>query len=295
MIGFVQPRPASDGRWESLTFPSYRERLTESGVFSLGAEFLGEPAGLAVALLGPTAKLLSIAVRPSLRGRGIATRLLAQLEEELRRLGSARMEVVFIAGQPSTQALERVLALRGFSPAEPRMLVCRSTIELLRRAPFVARVPESAGRVFEWAGLGAQEKQALRDELAASDQVPEWASPFGAQTDLEPGNSIGLVRGGRIAGWMITHRPLADTVRYSRLFVRRGERPGLGFMLVGHSILLHAERLADAAPLASMDLGVSNRMMVNFLARRLRPFLSDVAVSKASVKELGPAADGPRA
>jgi GNAT superfamily N-acetyltransferase len=287
MISFVNPVPSDVARWEDLTFPLFRSRLAETGVVAVGAELLGTPAGLALAEVGPTARLLSIAVRPSFRGRGIAQALLERIEAELADAGCARIETVFIAGQASTPALEHVLAARGFSVPTPRMLVCRSTIVRLRQAAFVETpLPKGAGDVFAWAELSAGEREAIVEEQRASAFYPEWASPFGDEARVEPTNSLGLRRGGRVIGWMVTHRILPDTVRYSRLFVRPGTASGAGIALVGRAIRLHAERLAPGAPLASMDLAASNRMMLNFLARRLRPALTDVSVSKVSLKDL---------
>jgi GNAT superfamily N-acetyltransferase len=287
MIELVQPGPAEAGRWEDLTFPLYRPLLREPGLaVARGAEAAGLPVGLALAEAGRAARLLSVAVLPAWRRQGVATRLLVALEADLIAAGCTSLEAIWIAGQPSTLALERLLERRGCWPSQPRMLVCRSHIGLLRHAPFTtARPPARAGEVMSWAELPIQLREELRCELAERPFCPAWASPFGEEERIEPVTSLFAVRGGRVEAWMMTHRIAPDTIRYSRLFVRSGMPAGTGLGLAGLSLSLHCERLAGA-PRASLDFEVSNRMMVNFLARHLRPFLETVSVSKVARKEL---------
>ena len=288
MIEIVQLAPSEVEAWEDLTFPLHRPRLRgEAPGVALGARMVGQPVGLALATPDADAELLSVAVRPSWRGQGVAGRLLAALEEELLKRGCDSLQATYIAGQPSTAAVERLLARRGFAAPQPRMLVCRSEIPLLHQAPYVSRrVPRRAGEVVLWSSLGTAERNALRDEQAREPVFASWVTPFEDEDRIEPASSLALIRDGVIQGFMITHRVAPELVRYSRLSVRRGVPVGSGFGLAAQSIRLHWERLRGEAPLASVDFGVSNRMMVNFLGRHLRPYLTSVDVSKRSSKSL---------
>src|SRR5690348_9027505 len=84
--------------FHGLTYASLQPLLysTDTGdVTAVGATEEGEPAGLALGLRLPHkgfTRLASLFVRERSRRRGIATRLLAALEEELRRKGVERLE-----------------------------------------------------------------------------------------------------------------------------------------------------------------------------------------------------------
>ncbi len=286
----VAPLAARDAvAFGHLTFPLFRSQLAEAGTLAIGAACAGQPVGLALARAGREAELLSIAVAGPWRRRGVAGRLLAELEVRLAACGSERLSAVWIAGQPSTPAVERLLARRGFAPPQPRMLVCRARLARLAESPFVAgrRAPRR-GRVVGWDELTAPQRDALRASTRDPARCPDWARPFFEEERIEAACSVALEDDGAVLGWMIAHRIAPDTVRYSRLYVLRGAAQGAGFALAAEAAWRQHSRLGNAAPFGSCDLAVSNRMMTNFLGRRLRPWLDSVTASKGASKALAP-------
>src|SRR5438067_6158133 len=110
-------------RFAAMTFPRYRPRLREAeddaAVVAFGAESAAGPIGLALAELRPDearAQLLSVFVAPACRGRGVATALLGRIERALSPRGRRELVAQYRTGQPTTPALERVLAKRGGGP-----------------------------------------------------------------------------------------------------------------------------------------------------------------------------------
>lgn len=290
------PPLASDPAWSALTFPLYRPLLAapgDAGAVVATAVVRGEPVGLALARRsGRDAALLSVAVAPLWRGLGVASQLLPALEQELRAEGCALARVTFMSGLPSTAAVEALLRRGGWSVPEPRMVACRTDIDLLARAPWVREPPRAPGaEVFAWSELGRDDRARLEDEQAARPFYPGILSPFAEEATIEPLNSLGLHRGGRIEGWMITHRIAPDGVRYTKLFLRPGSRAaGHGLLLSGLAVRRHAESgLAAAAPRCFCDLEAGNLVMWNFFRKRLRPYVTFAAVTKGSHKVLSPA------
>jgi hypothetical protein len=171
------------------------------------------------------------------------------------------------------------------------MLVCRALIATLVEAPLVAgRRQPRRGRIVGWDEMGAHTREALHEEASRPGACPDWAWPFFDEARIEPANSVVLEHAGRVQGFMVNHRIAADTVRYSRLFLFPGAARGAGFALAGESLWRQHERLGARVPKGSCDLEVANRMMLNFLGRHLRPWLTSVAVSKVARKVLVPQA-----
>lgn len=286
----VAPLTARDAdAYAHLTFPLFRPQLAENGLLAVGAACAGQPVGLALARPGRAAELLSVAVAAPWRGRGVAGRLLAELEAGLAAGGSETLSAVWIAGQPSTPALEHLLSRRGFDAPQARMLVCRARLSRLAESPLVARRrPPRRGRIVGWDELTAAQRDALRASTRDPARCPDWAQPFFEEERIEAACSVALEDDGAVLGWMIAHRIAPDTVRYSRLYVLRGAAQGAGFALAAEAAWRQHSRLGNAAPFGSCDLAVSNRMMTNFLGRHLRPWLESVTASKGASKALAP-------
>src|SRR5206468_2416656 len=98
------------------------------------------------------AEVLSLFVAPASRGIGVGTALLSRLLDELAARGVAAVEAVYMTGQPSQPALERILAKCGFPPTQRRMLTVRMRLEDVQRTDWYGRYrlgPEY--EMFPWA------------------------------------------------------------------------------------------------------------------------------------------------
>ncbi|WP_293760876.1 GNAT family N-acetyltransferase [uncultured Aquitalea sp.] len=96
---------------------------THPGLLAWLAEENGEPLGHALCMLGfssyraaPVMNLHDLAVRPAARGRGLARRLLAAVEEEARRLACARLTLEV---SPDNQTARRLYRSAGFCDSHP--------------------------------------------------------------------------------------------------------------------------------------------------------------------------------
>lgn len=227
--------------FSALTFPAYRHLLAlERAPRHLGmallrpvlpvacGAFFGEvPVGLALAEIpddpAEGAELLSLFVQQPYRGNGIATSLLESLSNELSNLGLSRVHAVYMTGQPSQSALERVLSRCGWTEPVPRMLSVRITLEKLRRTDWYGRYrldPEF--EIFPWISLTSAE----RDVLFASQQERGWIAPnlepWKHDADgFEPVSSVGVRYRGSVVGWVINHAVSDKVVRFTCSFIRK--------------------------------------------------------------------------
>jgi len=272
-------RPEEAAPFARFTFPLYRPVLTsrEAGITRIAAMDDDEPAGL---VLANRENMLSLAVGKAFRNRGLATSLLSSLEKALATAGMSYAWLTYMGDAASTPALERVLQKCGWDLPRPRMVVCRSTIQRLVEGAWVRRHARFAGT--PWGEVPAEAMNLLR---AQSDYPPEL-SPFLEEEKIEKVNSVALLTGGVITGWMITHRINPSTIRYTKLYMRDAQRR-LGFALAAEALVRHADsHLAFEAPNCSMDYQADNRPMSNFVQRHLGATLTSATVTKGSVKRL---------
>lgn len=272
-------QPGDAAPFNHLTFPLYRPLLNSAdpAITRIGATCGEAPAGLALA---NRENVLSLAVGKAHRNRGLATSLLAALENALINQGMQYAWLTYMGDVSSATALERVLEKSGWQTPRPRMVVCRSTIQRLVEGPWVRR--HARFTATPWKDVPPDALDALRVRA----DYPSELSPFLEEEKIEKINSIALLVYGEIAGWMITHRVNPTTIRYTKLYMRDAHRR-LGFALVAESLARHADsHLAIEAPNCCMDYQADNRSMSNFVQRHLGSTLTSVTITKGSVKRL---------
>lgn len=282
--------------WSGLTYPAYGPLLLaaaggQAGL-AVGAAAAEKPVGLVLAdLRGTAAEIVSLYVTVEHRKRGIGRRLLEAMEQELHAAGCREATLVFAAGERTIAAAERLLAARCWSPPVPRMhLLTLGTGSLAKvaAAPWFRPLALPAGAsIFPWTELSALERQALVDAQRRHPWFPEFLSPFREPELMDARTSLGLRRGGDVAGWMVTHRLDPQTLRYTSLFVR----PDVPWPLVGWQLLVEAIRRqrAQAGPQERATLGVrAGSRFWRVVEKRLLPFveLDSMVTTMESRKDL---------
>jgi GNAT superfamily N-acetyltransferase len=239
--------------YEDLTFPPIARRLAvkpPSGVWC-GAVALAArgPVGLALVEIGApgdpgTAHLFSLAVLPRHRRRRLGGALVGAAERLARDAGCGAIEGAFRTSWRYRPAIETLLASRGWSPPETRMVLARSETGFARaylRAP-ARELPEEA-EIFSWEQLTTEERGHILGRQRDDPWFPAVLTPFQEELRLESTISVGLRWMGQVAGWLICHRVAFDTLQYSAYFVREDLRGrGLGQALMREGI---RRRLAD--------------------------------------------------
>jgi GNAT superfamily N-acetyltransferase len=275
--------------WGAFTYPYYRPRLlaADPDLIGVAASIGGHPAGFAVASIREDdrriADVCSVTVGLAHRRRGIATALLQRMEEEAGISGCGALVCKYMTNRPATAAVEALLRKSGWSPGEQRMLFCESDFATITQAPWMAQRDFPAGyEPFLWATLTSAEREDILDRQRRDPWFPETLTPFWMEDTIEPVSSLGLRYHGEIAGWCVSHRVRSDTIRYSRLFVRR-ELQGLAraVPLLARSIYCHEHTEVDKA---IFDVAAQNTLMLRFVERRMKPYLKSMYWSLQSTK-----------
>ena len=242
-----------DDAWTAMTFPSYRQALTLAGTThtdSEGSRMIAcaavedrEPAGLALAQLpkdpSQPAEILSLFVRPDVRGRGVATGLIAGLEQAAQDAGRDEIMGVYMTGKPSIPVIEHIFAKRGFTPPELRKAAVRITPEQAVSCPWWGRgrLPEG-GEMFMWKDLTAAERAHMIKTNSETPWIDPLLEPWICDARADPLSSVGLRVNGDVLGWVINHRAPPNFVVFTTAFVRKDfQRIGALFKLLVHSIV----------------------------------------------------------
>ena len=276
---YARLQAADAGAFAHLTFPIFRRRLERldggpAAPVAVGARLGGEAVGLVLLdFADGYAEVLSVFVKEGYRRRGIAGRLLERAETETEK-SRREIRLAYEGGAPCTEAVERLLAARGFGAAQRRSLVCRCSGTRIRQAPWLKKdLLPAAFEIFPWADL--DERQ--REELRRADWYPALLSPFREEDAVEGLNSLGLRYKGQIVGWQINHRIARDTIRYTTMFVRPDLQAfGLAIPLMIESIRRHLFSGQLWIDKATFVVPEEMGGMLAFVERRMRPYLDAV-------------------
>jgi GNAT superfamily N-acetyltransferase len=276
--------------FHGLTYASLQPLLFSAGngeVSAVGASEDGEAAGLALALRLPQkgfTRLASLFVRGASRRRGIATRLLAALEEELRREGVERLEASYQTGRATSEAPPRILARLGWPEAQPDRLVCRCDRRMLE-SPWLARdypLPRDSG-IVPWTEVQAAEIEALRESQRSDPWIPDSLRPW-EYRDIAF-NSVAMRHKGALAGWVLTQRFDSSTLVYSNSYMhptlQRTAR-----ILALYVRAIRAQAADPTLPNAVWVVPFVHPTMVRFVRGTLAPYMNRVEELHVSIKPL---------
>lgn len=283
--------PEAAPAFAGMTYPAFRPLLLvpQPGRLAVGAwDADGRPAGLALAH-GPEAagevEVVSLFVAAGRRGGGLATALLAALEADLPP-DARRLTGSYVAGRPTTPALEAALARRGFAPPRPSQLLLGAELRRLADAPWARRAElDDDLAITPWSAVDAAARAALHAELASDPWVPQDLLPERHEAEpVDLATSLALWRGGRLAGWALNHRLDDHTLRFSAGWVRP-ELQRRGRLL---ALYARAGDLAMAAGLqrASWSVPFHHAAKVAFVRRWMAPYADRVDETRKAEKAL---------
>lgn len=239
-------------------------------------ESLDGPTGVALATAVAERRCVDlnwIYVRERYRRRGVATALLARLEESARRYGCDRIGATYSNVTPGRAVLRRFLEDAGWVCREPAYVRATGGPAVLA-APWIAgsRLP-SAFEMVAWSDIESEERARLEANESVGPSGREtygFPSPFARSEVVEPRASFWIRHRGELVGWLKGVRVATDAVEFSTLYVHPAhQRSGRAIQLLAHAI-----RNVGAAgyQTATFMVDVDNRPMLRFVKRRLEPF-----------------------
>lgn len=292
-----------------MTFPAYRHLLALEPALRLPAEAAqrqvqpvalvaraGErPIGLALAEVAVrrqdgSAELLSLFVEREHRQQGVATALLAAIEDDLRRRGEDAVEAVYMTGKPSIVAIERLFEKGGWERPTLRSVTVKFTIAEALSTPWYGRFPApEGGEVFSWKDLTPAERQQIVDSNDRAPWIPVSLQPWRHdQVKFDEVSSVGLRYHGEVVGWVINHRVDERTVRFTCSFMRRDlARRARILTLYSEAVRRLSETGCQACTFITPTVYPE---MVQFIHKHMAPYASFTGETRGTRKTLASAA-----
>jgi GNAT superfamily N-acetyltransferase len=290
-----------------MTFPAFRHMLDLAPT----ERFPGQPEQRPVQALGATAwqgdalaglglaevprasdcgppEVLSLFVHPQHRNRGLATALLAELENRLGGLGFETLDAVYMTGKPGVPAIERILAKRDWTPPETRTVTLRFTPEEASKTPWYGRLSlPRQSEIFSWVDLPPGELEEIQRCHEEKPWIADGLEPWRHVADgFDPVSSVGLRYRGQVVGWVINHRLENQTVRFTCSYMRKDlSRRARIVPLYTESL----ERLrATGCRQCMFVTPVKYRGMVAFVKEHCAPWVGFFGETRGASKSLGP-------
>lgn len=281
--------------YEELTYPHFRNLLhnlnSDISIIAIGVTVEKRPIGLILARYFSEdnqqieGQILSWFVVPNYRGQGIGTELLVRMESQLKDRGCAKIELNYLSN-PNNLKFERILSKQNWLIPKVIALVCYASTAKVEQTKdfhlihYLYRLSSQLAKdyvIFPWYNLTSEERKLIEKKMEIDPLVSRF-NPFFEEDKLETLNSLGLRYQNHVVGWVITHRISPDTIRYTQMFVHPEAQ------ILSQSVLLLAKAIqlqvqAKEATKGTFRVDIDNTPMVNFVYRRLAPYLEDIRKS----------------
>lgn len=279
-------------KYEELTYPAFRPHLrkitSDTSTIAIGVELKSEPIGLIFAEYGTVkttppktyGQILSFFVVPEYRNQGIGTTLLQKMETELKSQGCEEISLKYL-DNPQQIALEKILKQHNWLAPEAKAFICYMSTTQSRKVPTIKNVDRLSAKlpedytIFPWHTLTEAEIQSIKNQLE-TDSYARRFTPFTEQKRIENLNSLGLRYKDKVVGWMITHRTAPDTIRYTQMYVNPDFQPlSRSIIFLAKAIDTQCKAIPEV-PKMTFRVETDNTPMVNFVHRRMAPYLEDL-------------------
>lgn len=290
MIRIAPVRPEELASVRHLTFQAAYELIRErfaAELIAFAGYSGGEPVGLAIGVCGPHRQfeILSVYVADLCRRQGIGTLLLSRLEEQFATQGY-RLGVHFLTVDPADQGAVRFLMKQGWTKPVIVKLICRSTLARAFETPWLvrARLPDHH-RVIPWRSLTVMQQNAI--SAGVGEWIPEELDPFEFEAGYDESTSIALVDGegddASVAGWVLTHRLDASTLRWTCSFVNPAIQGSARILPLWREVALR-QRAPAGPDTFVFTVPLTQSRMVRFAMRYMRPWLTSLTYSCMTTK-----------
>lgn len=270
---FKGPIPSQFAEWIPAELRSLSGEQLPSSVLALGAYQLGVPAGLAAAVLTGngtlTARLLGVAVAPSLRRQGVGGKLIAELERRLRTIGITFLSAEYLEDlSPRSEQADFLLAC-GFAEPQAGIHAATGPLSLAKKLPWVGSLVLPRSFYMQpFHTLTPEERELLRS--GEDNWYPSILNPLAGENGIDAQRSLVVRRKDQLIGWLTVEAFSQDTLLFKTMFLREEHQR------LGRGVALLAEMLRRAADDSSFREGIffveaDNAPMLTFLERHVYP------------------------
>ncbi|MEP2714915.1 GNAT family N-acetyltransferase [Pseudophaeobacter sp.] len=239
-----------------------------------------------------SATVLSLAVAPEYRRKGVAGALLDRALGLARAQGVERACLSFVSRMPQVAALKALLRSAGWSEPTPRTLFAETAPQQVLQQAWAQRVLDRGPRnatAFDWSDLTPEDRAYVEAEIAGG-HYPQDVSPFWDEGNIAP-VSLGLrAADGCVVGWLACHfvPQTPGTLRFSRSFCHAASAfSGNGAWIMATGLDRHVNSgLHQSHPTVLFDVDCRNRVMMNVYRRRIEPYIDTSYQSFLVVKDL---------
>ncbi|MEP6668094.1 MAG: GNAT family N-acetyltransferase [Chthoniobacter sp.] len=214
--------------YAAMTYPSFQNLMdVDEHACAIGVKKAGRVCGMALGYFPPdqepdVSHLLSLFVDPADRGHGLGHGLLQRFEDMLREEGKHCVRATYMTGKPGIEAFERVLQKCQWDEPVTRMVVVKSTIPIIKNAPWMKLTELPAGMdMVAWTDVTEAERAEIRRSHEEKPWIAEDLVPFDHEENFDPCTSVALRQDGKVVGWVINHQMSRLLIRFTCSFVRK--------------------------------------------------------------------------
>lgn len=187
-------------------------------------------AGVAVAYVHYDEKKVEyvwIAVEPEYRNQGCAKALVIDITDQVTSLELSAISMIYPEHDENRVAYEKLFLACGYTGPEVNAFKMVVSSRKAFTAPWMKNIKTPKGAdIFLWKDLSKEDEAWLRECGIIEMNVPDVLNPFRYRGKIEPLNSLGIKKDGKVVGWMINNRVDPFTIRYAAIFIRENLQGG---------------------------------------------------------------------
>ncbi len=274
--------------FEHLTFRHVREAFYNDSpgmqTYVIGSRTNGQPSGLVVLDRRQgeqAARVLSFFVGTQFRQRGVATSLMAAMNDLAQQMGISQFSLEYVVGR-NTPILEHVLAQNGWGQPAVILFIYKTDLAHIAHAKWIKpmRLPAEFTFIPIRQLSKAQVLEIINHEARG---YPAYLNPFKDAARIHPDLTWFLLHQDQVVGWSIVHAIAPDTVLYNSLYVDHDyQQLGMPFMLVAESIRQQA-KMGIQNGMFSVLIG--NQRMRKIIDSKLLPYITQQQEMRKCVKD----------
>jgi len=274
---------------ESFTFPPIRKKVLTMPIAEpyTGVWAVRDKKIIAMILAdnksADSSELFSFFVIPDERNKGIATQLLALLENSLKEQNKKFLFTRYRNDWSSKEYIEKLLNNNQWKTPELLRIIASGEINNYPKVKWPVLKLASENCLLPWSEITSEDKKTI-DQWIAEKKIPPEFDPRQHGNKIDAEISTAMRKGNKLIGWNIVYRLKEDTLEYNNLFIEESYRQhGLAFHLLKNSC---EKQYHSTIPNATWVVNADNMAVLKFTRRVLEGMFQKLVEVKISNKVL---------